>query len=62
MLGEDHGLLMDLTGVAHLHGREEVMGRGVIRYCARLGLRARFSVAGNIGVGHALARHGGGRL
>lgn len=62
MVDDDHGLLMDLTGVAHLHGGEETMARRVIRFCARLGVTARMAVAGNIGAAHALARFGGARV
>lgn len=58
MLDEDDGLLLDLTGVSHLHGGEERMGRRLLHVCARLGLEARLAIAGSIGAAHALARHG----
>lgn len=55
--GED-GVLLDITGAAHLHGGEERMARRIVGFCTRLGLRARVAVAGTIGAAHALARHG----
>lgn len=51
------GLLLDLTGAAHLFGGEARFCRRVIAFCARLGLTARITVAGTIGAAHALARH-----
>lgn len=59
--GED-GILMDMTGAAHLHGGEAMMARRLVRFCGRLGLEARVAVAGTIGAAHALARYGGGRV
>ena len=58
-LGEDDGIWLDLTGVAHLHGGEERFCRRVIGLCRRLRLTARIAVAGTPGAAHALARFGG---
>jgi protein ImuB len=54
------GLLLDLTGVAHLFGGEERMARRLIAFFARLGLTARIAVAGTVGAAHALARYAPG--
>jgi protein ImuB len=59
MADADMGILMDVTGAAHLHGGEDQMARRLIRLCRRLGLDARVAVAGTIGAAHALARYGG---
>jgi protein ImuB len=56
------GLLLDLSGVAHLHGGERRMAARILRFCARLGLQARIAVAGTIGAAHALARFGAERI
>lgn len=56
------GLWLDLTGVAHLFGGEEEMGRRILAFCARLGFSARIAVAGTFGAAYALARFGGERL
>jgi protein ImuB len=52
------GLWLDLSGVTHLFGGEEAMGRRILRFCARLGFSARLAIAGTLGAAHALARHG----
>lgn len=56
------GILMDLTGVAHLHGGETRMAERIIGFCARLGLEARVAVAGSIGAAYALARYATDRI
>jgi protein ImuB len=56
------GLLLDLTGAAHLFGGEERMARRLIAFCARAGFTARIAVAGTAGAAHGLARHGDGPL
>lgn len=61
-LSGDDGLWLDLTGVAHLFGGEEVLCRRIIRFCRRLGLTGRLAVAGTYGAAHALARYGPGPL
>ncbi len=53
------GLWLDLSGVAHLFGGEEAMGRRILAFCRRLGFSARLAVAGSTGAAHALARFGG---
>ncbi|HYD11235.1 MAG TPA: DUF6504 family protein [Allosphingosinicella sp.] len=53
------GLWLDLTGVAHLFGGEEVLCRRILAFCRRLGFTARIAVAGSLGAAHALARFGG---
>lgn len=52
------GLWLDLTGVAHLFGGEELMCRRILAFCRRLGFTARVAVAGTTGAAHALARFG----
>lgn len=52
------GLLLDLSGVAHLFGGEARFCRRVVRFCQRIGLTATIAVADTPGAAHALARHG----
>ncbi|MGI4731486.1 MAG: DUF6504 family protein [Janthinobacterium lividum] len=52
------GLLLDLTGVAHLHGGEARMARRLVRLLARHGVAARVAVADTVGAAWALARFG----
>lgn len=52
----DDGLLLDLTGTAHLFGGEGAMARRLIRRLARIGFTARIAVADTAGAAHALAR------
>ena len=54
------GLLIDLTGVAHLFGGEAAMAARIVRLLARLGVTARIAIADSAGAAHALVRHGGG--
>lgn len=56
------GLWLDLTGADHLHGGEARLCRRLLRFCARLGLRARIAVAGQAAAADALARHGAERV
>ncbi|HYD37837.1 MAG TPA: DNA polymerase Y family protein, partial [Allosphingosinicella sp.] len=56
------GLFLDLTGVAHLFGGEENMGRRILAFCERAGFAARIAVAATPGAAHALARFGPGGL
>ena len=51
------GLLLDLTGTAHLFGGEARMARRILRFLARAGFTARIAVADTVGAAHALARH-----
>ena len=50
-----YGLLLDITGCAHLLGGERALIRDLIDRFARRGICARASVAGNIGSAWALA-------
>ncbi|MET0309358.1 MAG: DNA polymerase Y family protein [Sphingomonas sp.] len=51
------GLLLDLTGTAHLFGGEGRMARRLIRLLARHGFTARIAIADTVGAAHALARY-----
>ncbi len=51
------GLLLDLTGVAHLHGGEERMATRLVRLLARRGFHARVAVADTAGAAWAAARY-----
>ena len=53
--GED-GLLLDVTGTAHLFGGEAAMLRRMVRLLARAGFTARVAVADTAGAAWALAR------
>lgn len=55
---EPDGLLMDLTGVAHLYGGEAEMAHRILALCRRIGLSARIAIAGTAGAAYALARYG----
>ncbi|WP_448662938.1 DUF6504 family protein [Sphingomonas sp. CJ20] len=62
MLDGDDGLLLDLTGTAHLFGGEGRMARRIVRFLARAGFTARIAIADTPGAAHALARHTAGGL
>lgn len=51
------GLVIDATGVAHLHGDEVAMLNALTRRLALSGVTARAAIADSWGAGHALARH-----
>ncbi|MCC1491269.1 DNA polymerase Y family protein [Cognatishimia sp. F0-27] len=51
------GLVIDLTGCAHLFGGEEALCRQVIEDCSDLGLTARLGIADTLGTAWALARY-----
>ncbi|WP_406693674.1 DUF6504 family protein [Sphingomonas cannabina] len=57
-LDGDDGLLIDMTGVAHLHGGEQNMARRLIRLLAHFSFTARIAIADTPGAAHALARYG----
>ena len=52
------GLLLDITGCAHLFGGEEAMCRDVVERLARHGFHARAAVADTVGCAWAVARYG----
>ncbi len=53
------GLVIDLTGAAHLFGGEEGVLRAVAEDCADLGLTVEAGIADTVGAAWALARHAG---
>lgn len=56
------GLMIDLTGAAHLHGGEEGVLARVAEDCESLGLTVRAAIADTPGAAWGLARHAGGGL
>jgi protein ImuB len=50
------GLVLDITGVAHLFGGEDAMLKEMIRKLAAVGCGARIAAAPSYGAAHALAR------
>ncbi|SFD65108.1 Y-family DNA polymerase [Roseivivax sediminis] len=54
------GLVIDLTGCAHLFGGEAALLAQVEEDCADLGLTVRAGIADTLGAAWALARHAGG--
>ena len=57
-ISDADGLLIDLTGVAHLHGGEARFARRLLRLLARHGVTGRLAIADSAGAAWALARHG----
>jgi protein ImuB len=55
------GLLLDITGTAHLFGGEAQLARRIVRLLARLGFTARVAVADTAGAAWAMARFGRSR-
>ncbi|WP_374367470.1 DNA polymerase Y family protein [Dongia sp.] len=55
------GLLIDITGCAHLWNGEEALLRDALTRLTRQGISARGAIAGTIGAAWASARFGGGR-
>ncbi|MBV7407569.1 DNA polymerase Y family protein [Maritimibacter sp. DP1N21-5] len=53
------GLILDITGCAHLFGGEEPLARAVDEDCAALGLTVRLGIADSLGAAWALARFSG---
>jgi protein ImuB len=53
------GLMLDITGCAHLFGGEAPLRRDLLRRLKRAGFMAAAAVADTVGAAHALARHGG---
>jgi protein ImuB len=58
---EADGLMLDITGTAHLFGGEERMARRIVRLLARLGFTAHVAVADTAGAAWAMARFGRAR-
>jgi len=55
------GLLLDVSGCAHLFGGEEKLLADLLSRLSRMGLTARAALAGSLGAAHALARYGESR-
>tara|TARA_R110000868_G_scaffold125939_3_gene332334 strand:+ start:1031 stop:2620 length:1590 start_codon:yes stop_codon:yes gene_type:complete len=55
---EPDGILMDITGCAHLFGGEEALAQDLVTRLARFGIRARIVIASTPGTAWALARFG----
>jgi protein ImuB len=51
------GLVIDATGVAHLHGGEDAMVKGMVDQLTASGVAARAALADSWGAAHALARY-----
>ncbi|NOT41248.1 MAG: DNA polymerase Y family protein [Alphaproteobacteria bacterium] len=58
----DGGMMLDITGCAHLFGGEEAMRKDIVRRLALQGFTARVSVAGTVGAAWALARFADKRI
>lgn len=56
------GLLLDLTGTAHLFGGEDAMARRMVRLLARAGFTGHVAVADTAAAAWALVRHGRERV
>ena len=52
------GLLLDITGIAHLHGGEAALRQALVARFARAGITVRVAIAGNPDAAAALARAG----
>ena len=55
------GLLLDVTGCAHLFGGEAALARDLVARLAQQGLRARAAVADTVGCAWGVARYGNDR-
>lgn len=51
-----NGVVMEISGAAHLHGGETALLEGLVRALADKGFEARAAVADTLGAAHALAR------
>ncbi len=54
---DSQSLLLDLTGVAHLHGGESRLAQRLVRLLARIGITARVAIADTAGAAWACAHH-----
>ncbi|MBN9450314.1 MAG: DNA polymerase Y family protein [Bosea sp.] len=61
-LDEPHGLMLDITGCAHLFGGEAGLGNLAGRSMQRGGLKVKAAIAGTPDAARACARHGHGGL
>jgi protein ImuB len=52
------GLVLDITGCAHLFGGEAALARNLLARLAAQGLHARAAIADTVGCAHAVARYG----
>lgn len=52
------GLILDITGCAHLFGGEEALRRDIVTKLAQQGFQARVAVADTVGCAWAVARYG----
>ncbi|RST32046.1 DNA polymerase Y family protein [Sphingomonas ginkgonis] len=57
-VSDPDGILVDLSGVAHLHGGEARFAARLVRLLARHGITARLAIADTAGAAWALARMG----
>jgi len=53
-----NGVMLDITGCAHLFGGEETMRKDIARRLATQGFAARAAVAGTVGAAWGIARYG----
>jgi protein ImuB len=53
---DNDGLMLDITGVAHLFGEEKAMLGGILRKLADAGIGAKIAAAPTYGAAHAIAR------
>ncbi len=61
-LDEPHGLMLDVTGCAHLFGGEAGLGALAARAVRRIGLELKAAIAGTPEAARAYARHGRGGI
>nr|WP_297800687.1 DNA polymerase Y family protein [uncultured Brevundimonas sp.] len=61
-LDAPHGLMLDITGCAHLFGGEEGLSKAVVQRAHRGGLRLRWALASTAQAARALSRFGSGGL
>ena len=61
-LDEPHGLVLDVTGCAHLFGGEEGLARAAAALARRLGLQSRFALARTPQAARAMARFSRGGI
>lgn len=58
----DAGMMLDISGCAHLFGGEEAMRKDIVRRLSLQGFTARTAIAGTVGAAWALARFGDKRV